>query len=62
MNMKDNIFIALVVLGISVFCGFVGLAGLGSFFPSLNQVTKPIVCGSDDMQVVQLRNPVKTHT
>ena len=53
MNMKDNIFIALVVLGISLFFGFVVIAGLGSFFPSLNQVAKPIVCGSDVMQVDQ---------
>jgi len=53
MNMKDNIFIGLVVLGISLFCGFVGIAGLGSFFPLLNQVAKPFVCGTDVMQVEQ---------
>jgi hypothetical protein len=52
-NMKSYIVIALVVLGISLFCGFVGIAGLGSFFPPLNQVAKPIVCGSDVMQVEQ---------
>ena len=51
--MKYNIVIALVVLGISLFCGFVGIAGLGSFFPSLNQVGKPFVCGADIMQVEQ---------
>jgi hypothetical protein len=53
MNMKDNIFIGLVVLGMSLFCGFVGIAGLGSFFPLLNQVAKPFVCGTDVMQVEQ---------
>jgi len=53
MNIKDNIFITLVVLGISIFFGFVVIAGLGSFFPPLNQVTKPIVCGSNGMQVDQ---------
>jgi len=53
MNMKDNIVIALVVFGISLFCGFVGIAGLGSFFPSLNQVAKPFVCGTNVMQVEQ---------
>jgi hypothetical protein len=53
MNMKDRIFIALIVLGISLFFGFVVIAGLGSFFPPLNQVAKPIVCGSDVMQVDQ---------
>jgi hypothetical protein len=51
--MRDKIIIALVVLGGSVFCGFVGIAGLGSFFPLLNQVAKPFVCGTDVMQVVQ---------
>ena len=59
MNMKDNIFIALVVLGISLFFGFVVIAGLGSFFPPLNQVTKPIVCGSNVMQVDQHVNSYK---
>ena len=53
MHLKDNIFIGLVVLGISLFFGFVVIAGLGSFFPPLNQVAKPIVCGSDVMQVDQ---------
>jgi hypothetical protein len=52
-NLKDNIFIVLVVLGISLFFGFVIIAGLGSFFPALNQVAKPIVCGSDVMHVDQ---------
>jgi hypothetical protein len=52
-NVKGNIFIFLVVLGISLFFGFVVIAGLGSFFPALNQVAKPIVCGSDVMQVDQ---------
>jgi hypothetical protein len=51
--MRDKIFIVLLVLGASIFCGFVGIAGLGSFFPALNQVTKPFVCGSDVMQVEQ---------
>ncbi|HEX7621740.1 MAG TPA: hypothetical protein VF359_11165 [Anaerolineales bacterium] len=53
MNMKDNIIIALVVLGISLFFGFVVIAaGLGNFIPPLNQVAKPIVCGSGELQVV----------
>ncbi len=48
------ILIMLIILGSSLFCGFVVIAGgLGSFFPPLNQVAKPFVCGSDVMQVEQ---------
>jgi hypothetical protein len=53
MNVKDKIFIVLIVLGMSVFCGFVGIAGLGSFFPPLNQLAKPFVCSTGVMQVDQ---------
>ena len=48
------IVVILIILGSSLFSGFVVFAGgLGSFFPSLNQIAKPIVCGSDVMQVEQ---------
>jgi hypothetical protein len=52
--MKSYLLGALVMLGISLFCGVIVISiGFGSFFPQMNQVAKPIVCGSNDMQVVQ---------
>jgi hypothetical protein len=52
--MKSYLVGALIMLGISLFCGVIVISiGLGSLITPLNQVAKPFVCGSNDMQVVQ---------
>jgi hypothetical protein len=54
--MKDysNVVIALVLLAISMFCGFICIAaGLGEFFPPLEQVAAPIVCGDQRLEIDQ---------
>jgi hypothetical protein len=46
--------IVCIMLGISLFCGVVVVSGgLGGFFPQINQVAGPLVCGSAEMQVEQ---------
>ena len=58
MKPKNKTVIALIVLGTSLLCSFFGgfgvvAGGLGSIFPVLDQVARPIVCGSDVMQAEQ---------
>jgi hypothetical protein len=52
--MKAYLIFALILIGISLFCGIVVISiGIGSLFPQINQIAKPIVCGSDVMEVKQ---------
>ena len=52
--MRQTLMGILGILGVSLFCGVVIISiGLGSLITQLNLVAKPIVCGSDDMQVMQ---------
>jgi ABC-type multidrug transport system fused ATPase/permease subunit len=54
---KENVVLALILFGISFFCGFIVFAvGLGSFFPQMNQVARPFVCGDQSMEVKQYVN------
>jgi hypothetical protein len=52
--MKGYAVLALIVLGISMFCGIIVIAvGFGSIFTPLNQIAGPVVCGSQQLQIVQ---------
>lgn len=52
--MKSTLYTVLAILGISLFCGVIVISiGFGSIFTELNQVSRPIVCGSNNLQVVQ---------
>lgn len=45
---------ALGLFAVSFFCGFVVFAvGFGSFFPVMNQVARPFVCGEQKLEVKQ---------
>ena len=65
--MKKHASNVILLLGLSFFFGYVVFAvGLGSFFPQLNLVAQPFVCGSDELQVdqdiTQIRPGEKTFT
>ena len=52
--MKERLITLGILLGISLFCGTIFFAvGMGSIFPKVNQISRPIVCGSDKMEIVQ---------
>ena len=52
--MKGYIIAALILLAISMFCGFICIAvGLGEFFAPLDQVAAPIVCGGGRLEIDQ---------
>ncbi len=52
--MKGYLITGLILLGISMFCGFMVFAvGAGSLFTPLNQIARPFVCGDQQMEVVQ---------
>ena len=52
--MKGYLITAAIVMLCSMFCGIIVMAiGMGSFFPVLNQVAGPIVCGNQTLQIDQ---------
>jgi hypothetical protein len=52
--MKNIIIAVLTMVGISLFCGVIVIAiGIGSAFPQLDQIAGPIVCGNNELQIVQ---------
>jgi len=54
--MKGTLVLGLILLGISLFCGNIGIAiGVGSIYTPINQVARPIVCGKQRLEIVQHR-------
>ena len=52
--MKGYLISALILLGLSLFCGFIGITiGIGSMVTPLNQIARPIVCGNQRMEIIQ---------
>ncbi|MGB8213961.1 MAG: SHOCT domain-containing protein [Anaerolineales bacterium] len=52
--MKKFLVSAVIILGISLFCGIVIISiGFGSVITQLNQVAGPVVCGQQQLAVVQ---------
>jgi hypothetical protein len=52
--MKNTLYTILFILGVSLFCGIIVISiGFGSIFTQLNLVSEPVVCGSDNLDVVQ---------
>lgn len=50
--MKDKTIAILIVLGLSMFCGFIVIAsGLGTLTSPLNQIAGPIVCGERQLTI-----------
>ncbi len=50
--MKDKIIPLLIVLGLSLFCGFIIIApGLGSLDSHLNRIAAPILCSDRSLQI-----------
>lgn len=50
--MKDKIIPILIVLGFSMFCGFIVFAtGLGSLKSPLNRIAGPMVCSERQLQI-----------
>jgi len=50
--MKDKIIPVLIVLGISMFCGFVAIAnGLSTLDSPLNRIADPMVCGERSLEI-----------
>ena len=52
MKMKDRIIPMLIVLGFSLFCGFVIIAnGLGTLTSPLNRIAGPAICGGRQFEI-----------
>jgi hypothetical protein len=52
--MKGYLITAVIVMLCSMFCGIIVMSiGMGSFFPVLNQVAGPVVCGNQTLQIDQ---------
>ena len=50
----DKIIPLLIMLGFSLFCGFVGIAnGLGTLTSPLNRAAGPMVCGDRQLEIEQ---------
>jgi hypothetical protein len=50
--MKDKIIPTLIVLGLSMFCGFIVIAtGLGTLTSPLNQIAGPMMCGARTLEI-----------